>query len=47
MRTKVFIRMSCAAAILLAAACGPRGNLDRSTRELRGELDGYVAARDV
>ena len=47
MRTKVFIRMSCAAAILLAAACGPRGNLDRSTRELLGELDGYVAARDV
>ena len=47
MRTKVFIRLSCAAAVLLAAACGPRGNLDRSTRELLGELDGYVAARDV
>ena len=47
MRTKVFIRMSCAAAVLLAAACGPRGSLDRSTRELLGELDGYVAARDV
>ena len=47
MRTKVFIRMSCAAAVLLAAACGPRGDLDHSTRKLLGELDGYVAARDV
>ena len=47
MRTKVLVFLSCAAALLSAAACGPRGDLDHSTRKLLGELDGYVAARDV
>ena len=47
MRTKVLVRLSCAVALLSAAACGPRGDLDHSTRKLLGELDGYVAARDV
>ena len=47
MRTKVCIRLSCAAVLLLAAACGRRDSLDHSTRRLLNELDGYVAARDV
>ncbi|MBR5256602.1 MAG: hypothetical protein IKV62_07505 [Bacteroidales bacterium] len=47
MCTKVLVRLICAAALLSAAACGPRGDLDHSTRKLLGELDGYVAARDV
>ena len=47
MRTKVLVRLTCAVAFLSAAACGPRGDLDHSTRKLLGELDGYVAAREV
>ncbi len=33
--------------LLAAAACGRQGDLDSSTRRMLGELDGYVAARDV
>ena len=36
-----------ALALLLTAGCGRPGGMDRSTRLLLNELDGYVSARDV
>ena len=33
--------------LLAAVACSRQGDLDSSTRRMLGELDGYVAARDV
>ena len=47
MRTKILVRLSLGVAALLAAACGRRGDLDHSTRQLLHELDGYVDAREV
>ena len=34
-------------ALVLSAACGRTGTLDRPTRQLLNELDGYVSARNV
>ncbi|MCR5710428.1 MAG: DUF6377 domain-containing protein [Bacteroidales bacterium] len=34
-------------ALALLAGCSGGGSLDRTTRQLLGELDGYVSARDV
>ena len=36
-----------ALALLLASGCNRPGGMDRSTRRLLGELDGYVSAREV
>ena len=36
-----------ALALLLTAGCGRPGGMDRSTRQMLNELDGYVSARDV
>ena len=47
MRARTVIRLSLAAALLMAVACGRRGDLDYATRQLLHELDGYVDAREV
>ena len=47
MRIRSFISLSLLLAALAAGGCGRRDGLDRSTWKLLGELDGYVAAREV
>ena len=47
MRRKGSVYLTLGVAVLMAAACSRHGNLDRSTRQLLNELDGYVAAREV
>lgn len=47
MRPVRFLILLCVAAAFLPAGCGRSGELDRPTRQLLDELDGYVSARSV
>lgn len=47
MRRLRFLLLLVLPALVLSAACGRTGTLDRPTRQLLNELDGYVSARNV
>ena len=46
-RSSGFLVLALLVAAVLSAGCDKGGGLDRTTKQLLGELDGYVAARNV